>query len=281
MTEPVTKIKHSEPADAAQRPLNVYFDGPAAVRKLLIACVLIEFFLVFIDATVNYGKWIDIGAIRRLCNIAREDGLATWFQVAQTLMAGITLWGIWLVSRQTGQPKKTILGWGILAAFFTFMSADDGAKIHERIGTTAGSLMGDAGVETSGSVGNRILDMFPSYNWQLVVLPVFIALGLFMLYFLWQQTPKSRHLLLAGVSCFAVAVGLDFFEGLDELHPANIYTKLQTILELSEYTVSHFAKSLEEFLEMLGISFLWSLFANHLSHFAETGFTITSRQRLP
>jgi hypothetical protein len=256
--------------------LAFILDTPRIAGRLLIYCIFFELFLVLIDATVNFHHWIDIDAIRRLCNIAREDGLATWFQVSQTLLAGITLWIIRDLCRKAGKPKKTVIGWGVLAGFFIFMSADDGAKIHERIGTAFGTIFAADRPETADTFGSRLIEIFPSYNWQLVVLPFFIALGLFMIWFLWREIPRGRLLLLAAVACFAVAVGLDFMEGLAPFHPANLFTRLQTSFAWSEDAVSHFAKSLEEFLEMLGISLLWSLFVTQALDMTRQGVSLST-----
>ena len=53
-------------------------------------------------------------------------------------------------------------------------------------------------------------------------------MGLFLLVFLWREL-KPRHagvLVLAALSCFAFAVGLDFIEGLDRDHPLNVYARI-------------------------------------------------------
>ncbi len=49
--------------------------------------------------------------------------------------------------------------------------------IHERLGTA---------VETLGE-DSRLLEAFPSFAWQILFVPLFGALGLFMLWFLWRE----------------------------------------------------------------------------------------------
>jgi len=66
------------------------------------------------------------------------------------------------------------------------------------------------------------------------------------------------------VGFMAIAVGLDFFEGLDDSHAWNVQVWIRDAFDLSKYTVRHFAKSLEEFLEMMAISLLLMLFIRHL-----------------
>ncbi len=230
--------------------------------QLLTLLVCAELFLVGLDVVVNYAEFIQYDSIQRLSNIAREDGLAAWFMTSQTLVAALVLWLLyWLNRNLDGASALHRRGWMILALFFTYMSADDGALIHERIGTMFEDM-----IETSDKSGNvgflgQWLEIFPSYEWQFL-LPIFAAIGLYMLYFLWSVLGLGRALLmvLAAFSCLATAVILDFIEGIPADHSLNVYTWLKQTYMLEDYTVDHFAKSLEEFLEMLGISLFLTVF---------------------
>ena len=224
---------------------------------------------VFLDYHINYGEWTQIGAMRRMFNIAREDGLASWFATTQTLMAGLTLGLIYLaVKKRLGARWGEATGWLVLASFFVYMAIDDGAQLHERLGSTVAAMTKDAGSS---------LDFFPSYAWQLIFLPLFGALGLFMLVFLWRQleTTSSRVLLLTAISFQIFAVGMDFVEGLDPEHRWNLYTAISDRYDLEPWTqarfgetaydaLRHFSRSIEEALEMAAISILWFLFLRHL-----------------
>ncbi len=269
MKEPIPEILLGPEAPAGV-PVRIAADRDRLVRTLLIGCVAVEIFLVLIDAVINYGEVIDIGPIQRLCNIAREDGLASWFMVIQTFLAGLTLWAIFLAERARPGHRWTRAGWGVLALFFTFMAADDGAEIHERLGSTFKAVVRSAPAsEGGGSVGTRILDFFPSYPWQVLLLPFFAGMGLFLLLFLWRrlEPSSSRPVVAAALGLFAAAVGLDFIEGLTENHPWNLYTWLADRWQIqSDFTVRHFAKSLEEFLEMLGMTLLWVSFVRHFTY---------------
>ena len=141
----------------------------------------------------------------------------------------------------------------------------------------------DCEVRHDGKValGTRLLDAFPSYAWQIVVLPFFVVAGVFLAVFLWRELRRrrARVLVALALTCFVVAVGLDFFEGLDADHPWNIYTRITEAVDFgdsTEYrfrrtaydTLGHFSKSIEEFLEMLGNTLLWVVFLQHLSGLA-------------
>ena len=202
-----------------------------------------------------------IGALRRLFDIAREDSLASWFACTQTLLLGLTLGFIWLCKKNQPNRQREALGWLILTRFFLYMAVDDGAQIHERLGTVFKKTMEQAG---------NNLDFFPSYTWQIIFLPVFVGLGVFTYYFLWNQlTEKSAHILLVvSIGCFAFAVGLNFIEGLEAEHPLNIYTWIGDYTDLDYWTIQrfdenayttlqHFSRSLEEAIEMFGYTLIW------------------------
>ena len=262
-------------AQSSTSGARIDIDGQRLPLRIFIACLIAEILFVLLDAVVNYAEFSKYGQIQRLFNITREDGLATWFMVTQTFVAGLVLWLVFLVQRSRGASRGRIAGWGFLAGFFTYMAADDGAKIHERLGSVfkvAHEPRASAGQD--GLLG-QAQALFPSYDWHLAALPLLVAAGLFMLFFLWREFHErgERLLLVTATGCMALAVGLDFIEGLDDGHAWNVQVWIREAYDLTKYTVRHFAKSLEEFLEMLAISLLLMLFVRHL--IALTGQRLT------
>ena len=153
-------------------------DTKRVARSIFIVCILAEVSFVLLDYYVNYGRLTEIGALRRMVNITREDGLASFFGTLQTAMVGLTLWLIYISAKSQDRSKWRTVGWLVLAIFFTYMAVDDGAEVHERLGTTLNE--------------STSLDFFPSYAWQVLFLPIFGALGLFTLVFLWNKLPRRR-----------------------------------------------------------------------------------------
>jgi len=245
---------------------SIVINGSRLPARIFIFLLLAEVLLVLLDAFVNYAEWSKFGTIRRLFNITREDGLASWFMVTQTFVVALILWLIFFLQRNRGVSRKRIAGWGFLAGFFTYMSADDGAMIHERLGTLAEKMFESDTYGYAESLLGRVQALFPSYEWQLVAMPLLAAAGLFMLFFLWREfsTRGERLLLLTSAGFMALAVGLDFVEGLEFKHPLNVAAWVGTTFDLTIYTVKHFSKSLEEFLEMLAMSVLLMLVLRHL-----------------
>lgn len=218
---------------------------------IFLSCLIAEVALFYLDLTVNWWRWSDSSAIRRLFNTTREDALASWFSVSQTLIVAFVAWGIFAVVYRRSAALERRLGWLIIAAFFTYMCVDDGAEIHERLGTAFGE-----------SKGTR---EYPSYAWQFLLLPFFALMGAFVLYFLWWEMPRmvDRVKVAAGIGCFVLAVGMDFVEGLD-----NGYQWLIQSLHWDAKTIVHFSKSLEEIVEMVGMSIFLVTFLGHLARTA-------------
>jgi hypothetical protein len=246
---------------------------------VLLACVAVEVAFVLLDYFVSFAGGSDVPAVRRLFNITREDGLPGWFGPVQTLLLGLTLWLVWAVERRRRPAEWSMVGWAVVASFFTYMAIDDGSAVHERLGRALASGIGDGAV----------LESFPSYAWQLVFLPAFALLGVFTLLFLWRELGDrtGRLLLVAGIACFVVAVGLDFIEGLDPGDRDHPYRRLAAELDLyrvsrrkfgrSPYeVVAHFSKSIEETIEMFGTTILWVAVLRHvMSRAVELRFRFT------
>lgn len=266
------------PSGVSQHPVGQDVDFTIAARRLVwlvfLVCVAIEIILVLLDYHLNYGRGTEIGALRRLFNNTREDGLGSWFAVTQTTLVALTLWLVVAVARRM-HSRGVALGWVILALFFSYMALDDGAMVHERVGTAFKELHRQEG---AASWRGRVLAAFPTYAWQLVFVPVFGALGIFMLAFLWRQLvePWARLSVVAALGCFALAVGLDFVEGLEPDHPWNLHAWLARGLDLEAFSrarfrrgafhaVGHFSRSLEETLEMFANTLLWCVFLQYLT----------------
>ena len=262
----VVSQSSEEPPSVAEPATGVELrvDWRRLSSRVLLFCLAAEVAFVLLDYHINYGRLIDVPAMRRLFNIAREDGLASWFASTQTLLIGLTLLAIYAIDR--------LRGYLILAVGFLYMAVDDGAQLHERFSSTF-----DAMAERSAFAA-----WFPSYTWHLLFLPLFAALGLYLLLFLWRKVDRTRPrlLLVTAMACMATAVSLDFLEGLEAEHPGNVYAavvsrypSLETWSErrfgtAAEETLRHFSKSIEETLEMGAMSILWFVLLGHLGSVA-------------
>lgn len=278
MSEEEIQEQELSPNAMDTAPIHIKLNGDRLVRNVLVFGIAFEVFLVIIDAFVNYGGLTNIEQILNLCNIAREGSLASWFGASQTLMIGLTLWLIFLINKHSLRPKTTIIGWCVLAAFFTYMAVDDGAELHERLSSAFDIMVTSSSQEASASWLASLFENFPSYTWQLIFGPLFAAMGIFILIFLWRELKHRREivLIILALSCLVVAVGLDFFEGLEEYQDKwDIYPWFINHFDVERYTVRHFSKSVEEFLEMVGNTLFWAAFLSHLAYLGKKGLFIS------
>ena len=220
--------------------------------RAFIVLVTCQVLLVVLDAAISYGRLVSNRAIGRLFNITREDSIPNWFASMQFLLIALVLWVIFLRVRELDGAKWKARGWAFLSGVFLFLSIDDGSKLHERVGTWFKD--GD------------FVEGYLSYSWHIVLGPVFAAIGLFLLLFAWRefQSPLLKMLFLAGLACLGLAQVMDFLEGIDD-----VVEYLGELLSVSDHTVQHFAKSAEEFLEMLGQTLLLVTFLRHLGEIAD------------
>ena len=148
------------------------------------------------------------------------------------------------------------------------MAFDDGTKFHERIGTVFGELVSDAdGNPDRGWLGS-ISDWFPTYLWQLVVAPLFVVSGFFLVIFLMRQLPTVRlkGWVILATGLLAAAAAIDFVEGMD----LDFEDSIADFFNTSTRRMVHFSKSLEEFIEMLGTTIFLLVFLQTLSGMASS-----------
>lgn len=243
------------------RGITIYIDGPRVVKYVLVGAIALEVLFVIGDIFINRVDLIDINAIERFWNITREDGVASWFGTTQTWMVGLTALLLYLVQRHDiGKPKWRRLGWLIVGLVLLYLAMDDGAEFHERVGTTVEEMFGDPESEAPG------IGFFPSYVWQAVFLPLLSAFAVFVLLFVYRElkTRADRLLVVAALILLAVAVAVDFTEGLEIDHALNVQGYLVRNSGWTQDSLRHYAKSFEEFIEMLAMTLLWVALLRHL-----------------
>lgn len=221
------------------------------IQKIFWICIAIELILVILDLTFNYGPLGTSKTLRKIFNIAREQSLGTWFSVVQMSLVGLVSFFISILCRVKGSIYASI-GWFVLSFIFLYLSVDDAAKVHERVGTYLEYLYEE---DSTGFIGS-LVNSFPSYAWQLFLFPMFFSMGVFILVFLWKQlsTKALKMLLIAGFCCWGGAFIIDYIEGKEVL-----FEQLADYWNVKKYTVSHPFLMLEEFLEMFGTTLFFVL----------------------
>lgn len=151
------------------------------------------------------------------------------------------------------------------------MAVDDGAEVHERVGSVFKAISEESDSNGNGmSIGKKLIEFFPSYPWQIIFIPIFGSMGMFLLIFLrrkFRGCPEWTYTVI-GITCFVVAVAMDFGEGMDKEHAWNIHAIIKEKYHLRSYTVRHFSKAIEEVLEMFGTTLFWTAFLKYFARIA-------------
>ncbi len=234
-------------------------------RIVIITSLVFIFLLVVCDYVFNYLDVLEDRSFRRIWNVARENSIPTWFSSMLAHLLAVTVFAIAAVQRKIIPAWKTA-AWVLIGLFFLWIGIDDFAEIHEKLGGVLVRLA-ERGENTAAT---ELLLQNPSYSWHTFIAPVFAVSGLFILGFIWMTFWRQRllHFIILGFGCWAVAQGLDFIEGLDNVD--ELYYWFQDTLDIEdEYGVSHTFKVIEETLEMLGTTLLWAGFLYYLAHVSD------------
>lgn len=226
-------------------------------QKLFVSLIAIEILFLLVDTVINCCGLVTSIELRRLLDITLEANLPTWFSSTQLLFTGLVACSLAGLQRAHGRRSRQ-LGWTILAVFFIYMGIDDAAQIHERLATVTADILK---ASESEALMVEAVKNFRSYHWQLFFLPVFGAVGLFMTVFLFREFSDRRTfgLFVAALSCYVLAVGLDYFDGID-----SNYDVIVAYAGYSFDQVRHLFRALEEFIEMLGTTLFLMCFLYHL-----------------
>lgn len=232
-------------------------------------CLGIELVFIMLDLLFNFTTWVPVIELQKIFDMTRERAVGTWLSTTLSFLAGLTLLTIFFSLRAVNGPKREAFGWLILSLFFIYMSVDDCAYIHERSGDFVKRMVSSEALPfgLSGIVGR-----FPSYYWHLIMGPFFAAMGLFMLFFLWERfkADRLRKYLVLSLSGFGAAVFLDFAEGV-----SRVVKKLEITTGMSECSVVHLLRLTEESLEIFSIIILLYAFLRYLSaRFAGTTIVV-------
>lgn len=176
-------------------------------RNLLIACLFVEAWLVFLHVRLAYHATPSVRLLGQAFDVTRESSIATYWSSLLALGVGVASFLIAHLLRRNGAPGLRTRAWTFLGIVFVLVSIDDAIAFHEKIGSIT-------------SLGIMRSLNYSSYPWHITVAP-FIALALLLaVYFIWRDIRKIKGLaamLILALVCFAAAFGLDYVEGLKEM----------------------------------------------------------------
>lgn len=244
-------------------------------RIVLATITLLAVNLLLLDVVLNFYNLTGLRAIRELFNIELESSIGNWISSIVYLTVAVSLWGTFALLKTTQRFSLRNLGWLFLSLAFTYLALDDGAAIHERMGTALKQFSNSNRHVDNFQLVHSIVDSFPSYYWQVIFTPIFIVVGVFMLFHLYRELASKKLLFLVVLSfvIFASAQGLDYLEGIKYHFPT-----LKEYLGISTKTWRHYQKGVEECLEMIGMGLLAYTFLMNL--FYRIGTITLSSERV-
>ena len=223
------------------------------VGGLTALCIGLIFAIGVADFVFVYLDLFPSRILGRSFNVALEESVGTWFSSALALWVALTAAAVFWHSRRHDVGILS-LGWALIALIFLFISIDDTAKIHERLGTAMR-------VKYEQTTDTELDTWFPSWGWQLFVAPIYAAMGVYMLWFLNRVLPsREKKYVVLGFTLLGLAVCLDFIEG-------------QFARGIEEDVDRHLQQLTEELLEMLGTTVFLYVFLRVLSTRVEVSVT--------
>jgi len=233
--------------------LNLDYNIP--LKNLLTTVITIPIFLFFFDSLVNSYSHDIPNKIRVLFDITLEANIPTWYSSVIALFVGLT--GLLIVQHyyRLKQTSKIII-WSIISLFFIYMSMDDTSQFHERIATAWANYANS----TNDTLSSTLAGNFESYYWQLLFLPIFGLIGFVMLYVIKTEFKNAlaKKLFIAGLSCFVIAVGLDYIDGVDRYYDFVIQN---TSIQFK--ALEHLSRAVEEMIEMIGLGLIFTSLLLH------------------
>ena len=223
-------------------------------RNLLIVCFFIEAWLIFLHVTLALHATPTVRALGQAFDVTREASIATYWSCLLALGTGLACLFVANLLRRKGASKLRYRGWIFAGVVFICVSIDDAIAFHEKVGAI-----------TSLGLMNSL--KYPSYPWHITVAPIVVTGLLLAAFVIWRDIRKIRGLtamLLLALGCFAMALGLDFMEGVAEM------AALESVVPAAASEHMPLLMLTEEVLEMAGttivlyvvFSYLMSLMAN-------------------
>ncbi len=197
----------------------------------------------------------------KIVDITSEGNLPTLYSSLLAIASGLVALVIWKHYSWLSSPRD-VLSWGLIATFFVYLGVDDAAQIHERVATVVSQWLK---ADNTGRLASTFLG-FESYYWQALFGPVFALFGLYMLVYLKKAFADNKvfFYFLAGIGFYVVAVLLDYIDGVPKYYD---YFLTDT---LSFAEIQHLFRALEEYIEMVGNSFILVSFLLHASNLQES-----------
>jgi len=234
----------------------------ATLRRRIIGTLLVsEALLALLHIIFNWGLIGDSipKKISRLFHVDHERSLPTWFSVSQLTLLALILILIFSLERYRSVHSRGNWLWLIFAAGAVFLSFDESAGIHEKVGSLVNAYFFD---DARQGTFLYMLKQFPSYYWVLVYVPIVVPIGIFLGVYFWHKLGPARSWAIGGMVIFLTgAVVLDHLEG---RYGNSDHYRIAMDMFGMHFRFDIFL--LEELMEMIGVTMIINAFLHHLSN---------------
>lgn len=168
-----------------------------SVKKVIRLLVVVALVLVVCSVAVQLYKTSAGSSSRglfgmvQLFDVRKEESIPTWFSEVLLLFCSVLLAAIGVATRQAGERHSGY--WLGLSAIFLFLSADEGASIHEKMGQLGKFILSVLGLRPEG---------FLSYAWVVPASFLLLVFALVFLRFFFRLPAKYQILFFAAGAVF-------------------------------------------------------------------------------
>lgn len=204
-------------------------------RTILLGLLAVE--LLLLTAYLSFhvlGASLEVGPLRPFFDLGADTSIPAWFSSTQLFLVGAALLVTAANNRRPDVVPSAVVT--IAGLIFVFLSADESARIHEKITEVA----------RAGQV-SWLLIRGTSGAWITVYLvagALMLALGWRWVAALWRRQPREAHLAAAGALLFvAGGIGVEIvgFYLVPGSTPYKVATAVEEFLEMAGVSVMFYA----------------------------------------
>lgn len=182
----------------------------AAIRRLYTVLLLLNSLFVAVTLFHDLGWSFATNRVARQFDLKEEATVGVWYSSFLLLLTALAaLAASQKPLRREADTRRVYRTWCATSLFFLFVSVDETALIHEKVGTVISMLAGPIPGLTDHPGVNGIM------AWVVVGVPVAIACAAGTLYLaesVLAANRCSKRFALAGITCYLCVVALEILE---------------------------------------------------------------------
>lgn len=168
-----------------------------SIRKLILALVIVTALLAVLTIAAQLYRSVaspqtrNLFGIVTLLDMKKEESIHTWYSEILLLFASVLFALIWLVKRSTGD--RYTRHWAGLSVILLYLSVDEGASIHEKMGHLGRLVMGTLNISQSG---------FLAYAWIVPASILILAVAFVYTRFFFHLPTRERIFFFLSAALF-------------------------------------------------------------------------------